>query len=86
MAVSVNLTDKIIAGLHHSFTITSDEGPPAGEVRVGGEVIPHRLIPLREPKWKVSFLLPADSAGKELELRFRAGTSTLEETAEIVAG
>jgi hypothetical protein len=84
MALEINYTDKVLAGVHHSFTLTSTEGPPAGEVLVGGSPIPHRVVPLREPKWKVSFLIPADAAGKELKLRFKAGASAVDEGKEIV--
>ena len=85
MTLAINYTDKILAGVHHSFTLTSDAGPPTGEVLVDGTAIPHRIVPLREPKWKVSFVVPAQSAGKQLGVRFAAGPSSVEETKEILA-
>ncbi len=85
MSLSINPTDKTLAGVNHSFTLDSDEGPPAGEVLVDGEPVPHRVVFLREPKWKVSFLVPAGAAGKQLTLRFRAGSSAAEQSYEIAA-
>ena len=40
MTLEVNPTDKFLSGVHHSFTITSDEGLPQGTVSVGGKDIP----------------------------------------------
>lgn len=85
MVLKINYTDKVLAGLNHSFTLTSDEGPPSGEVLVGDASIPHRVVHLREPKWKVSFRIPDDAAGKELVMRFRAGSSRVEESKPITA-
>ena len=36
MAVSINVSDKVLAGLNQSYTITSDSGEPSGQVAVGG--------------------------------------------------
>lgn len=85
MALKINYTDKVLAGVHHSLTLTSDEGPPSGEVLVGGGTIPHRIVPLREPLWKVSFRIPDDAAGKDLCLKFAAGASAVDESKEILA-
>ena len=90
MSISINLPDKILAGVNQSYTITSDEGAPSGTVAVGNRELAHRLIPLGAPKdalesttpvmkYKVTFLLPEDSVGQELSLRFGAGASTTEE-------
>ena len=86
MPVQISFSDKVFAGVNHSFTITSNEGVPSGEVLVDGKTIPHRLIPQREPKWKISFSVPPGAAGKELVVRIRAGASTIEEKKTIVAG
>ncbi|MBI4583597.1 MAG: hypothetical protein HY717_06215 [Planctomycetes bacterium] len=86
MPVQLSFSDKVLSGVNHSFTITSSEGPPAGEVLVGGKPVPHRLVPLREPKWKISFTVPANTAGQELVVRVRAGASSLEEKKPIAAG
>ena len=85
MALKINYTDKILAGVNHSLTLTSDEGSPSGEVLVDGTSIPHRVVPLREPLWKVSFRIPGDAAGKSLVLKFAAGSSAVDESKEIVA-
>jgi hypothetical protein len=96
MPVTINFPDKILAGVNQSYTIASGDGPPAGKVLVGGAEVEHRVLPLGpvktleknppEFRYKVSFFLPDDSAGKELELKFAAGSSRLEETKTIVAG
>ncbi len=86
MAISINYPDKVIAGLWQSFTITSDEGPPAGEVLVDGKPVEARFIRMREPLWKVTFLIPRESAGKELTLRLRNPGAQVEEKKAIDAG
>ena len=96
MALDINVPDKILAGLNQSYTITSDSGEPTGTVLVGGVEVPHRVLPLGPPKeqtagdtpqfkYKVSFLLPQDSAGKKLDLRFSAGESKADDSLEITA-
>ena len=45
-----------------------------------------RVIPLREPLWKVTFLIPKDGAGKELVLRFRSPAGSVEEKKAVEAG
>jgi hypothetical protein len=94
MALSINYPDKILAGLNQSYTLTSDEGPPAGQVQIEGQALPHRVIPLGPPKdakvsttpvmkYKVSFLLPQGTAGKQVVLAFQAGASRVEESKPI---
>jgi hypothetical protein len=96
MTLEINFPDKILAGVHQSYTILSDAGAPAGKVLLAGAELEHRVIPLGPPKtftgegppqmkYKVSFLIPAEAAGKTLTLRFEAGTSRVEETKEITA-
>ena len=95
MALSINVPDKILAGLNQSYTITSDSGEPSGSVSVAGAELAHRNVPLGPPKdaeesapldykYKVTFLLPADSVGSQLELKFSAGESEVEETHEVI--
>ena len=95
MALSINVPDKILAGLNQSYTITSDSGEPTGRVSFGGDELAHRIIPLGPPKdskesepldykYKVTFLLPADSVGSQLELKFSAGESEVEESHEVI--
>jgi len=95
MALSINVSDKVLAGLNQSYTITSDSGEPAGQVAVDGVELAHRIIPLGPPKdtescapldykYKVTFLLPADSVGSQLELKFSAGESEVEESHEVI--
>ncbi len=94
MALSINYADKILAGLHQSYTITSDEGPPAAQVSVEGREIPCRVIRLGPPKgatesttkvmkYKITFLLPEDSAGKNMTVKLQAGASKVEDTKPI---
>ena len=94
--LEINIPDKILAGLNQSYTITSEVGEPIGKVSVNGAEVPHRVIRLGPPKmwdgdgapqmkYKVSFLLPQDTAGKTMELRFAAGGVDAEVTAEITA-
>jgi hypothetical protein len=85
MALSINFSDKVIAGLWQSYTITSDEGPPEGEVVLEGKPLDRRIIPMREPLWKVTFLLPKDSGGKELVLRFKNRAAAVEEKKAVEA-
>ena len=96
MPLDINVPDKILAGLNQSYTITSDSGAPSGSVMVGGQEVPHRIVPLGPPKdqtaaatpllkFKVSFLLPGDSVGKQLQLVFCAGASKAEDEHEISA-
>ncbi len=96
MALSINFPDKILAGVHQSYTVTSDEGSPSGTIDVGGRELDHRLIRLGPPKdaaesttpvmkYKVTFLLPEDAAGKSVQLKFRAGVSTVEESREVTS-
>ena len=47
--------------------------------------LPQKIIPLRAPKWKVTFLLPAEAAGKQMTLKFRNAGGKVEETKEIEA-
>ncbi|MFP6737351.1 MAG: hypothetical protein VCD34_01290 [Planctomycetota bacterium] len=95
MALSINVPDKILAGLNQSYTITSDSGEPSGSVSVAGTELAHRIVPLGPPKdteesapldykYKVTFLLPADSVGSQLELKFSAGESEVEEAHEVI--
>ena len=83
MAISINYPDKILPGVWQSYTITSDEGPPEGEVLLEARPLAQRIIPMRAPKWKVTFLLPADAGGKRMTLRFRNSGAKVEETKEI---
>lgn len=85
MTLEVNPTDKFLSGVFHSFTVTSDEGMPMGEVSVGEEVIPHRVIPLADPKYKITFKVPGDSVGKELKVKISTPFSTVEDTHPITA-
>ncbi len=95
MAVSINVSDKVLAGLNQSYTITSDSGEPSGQVAVGGVELAHRIIPLGPPKdtdacvpldykYKVTFFLPPDTIGQQLELKFAAGESEAEESHEVI--
>ena len=93
MALSINVSDKVLAGLNQSYTITSDSGEPAGQVAVGGVELAHRIIPLGPPKescapldykYKVTFFLPPDTAGQQLELKFAAGESEAAENHEVI--
>ena len=95
MTIHLNYPDKILAGLHQSYTLTSDEGAPAGTVELDGKEIPHRVIRLGPPKtalesttpvvkYKIAFLLPEDCAGKTLTLRFQAGSSKIDETKQVI--
>jgi hypothetical protein len=94
MALNINYADKILAGLHQSYTITSDEGPPAAKVLVDGRELPLRIIPLGPPKgapesttavmkYKITFLLPEDSAGKTLVVQLQAGATKVEDSKPI---
>ena len=95
MAVSINVSDKVLAGLNQSYTITSDSGEPSGQVAVGGVELAHRIIPLGPPKetdssapldykYKVTFFLPSYTVGQQLELKFAAGESEVEESHEVI--
>ena len=95
MAVSINVSDKVLAGLNQSYTITSDSGEPSGQVAVGGVELAHRIIPLGPPKetdssapldykYKVTFFLPPDTVGQQLELKCAAGESEAEESHEVI--
>jgi hypothetical protein len=86
MAISINFPDKILPGVWHSYTITSDEGPPEGEVLLEGKPVDRRIIPMRAPKWKVTFKVPGDCAGKTLVLRFKNGAAQVEESKVIEGG
>ena len=96
MGLTINVSDKVLAGVHQSYTLLSDEGPPSGSVRVSDAEVEHRVLHLgptktstgeneRTVKYKVTFYLPDDAAGKTLRLEFRAGESTVEKTEEILA-
>ena len=95
MALSINVSDKVLAGLNQSYTITSDSGEPAGQVAVDGVELAHRIIPLGPPKdtescapldfkYKVTFFLPQETVGQQLQLKFSAGESAAEESHEVV--
>ena len=95
MALSINVPDKILAGLNQSYTITSDSGEPSGSVSVAGAELAHRIVPLGPPKdaeesapldykYKVTFFLPPDTVGQELELKFAAGESEATENHEVI--
>jgi len=93
--LTLNVADKIFAGVNQSYTFLSDEGPPSGTVRIGGAEVAHRVIRLGPPKeeptgttkmkYKVSFFIPSDAAGKAVELRFQAASSAVEEKLEVIA-
>ena len=97
MSLEINVPDKILSGLNQSYTMTTDEPvAPTGSVTVNGLEVPHRVIPLGPPKeqtandvptmkYKVSFLLPGDSAGQKLELHFAAAASKADESFEIAS-
>ena len=86
MAIEINYPDKIVPGVWQSYTITSDDGPPQGEIRVDGKVLDQRLIFMRDPLWKVTFKLPADSGGKTVSLKFHNGTCDVEDEKGILDG
>jgi len=86
MAISINYPDKILAGVWQSYTLTSDEGPPEGEVVLDGKPVERRFISMRRPLWKVTFFLPPHSAGKIMTLKFHNGASQIEESKAIEAG
>jgi len=86
MALSIKYPDKIIEGVWQSYTITSDEGMPDGDVLLEGQPLKRRIIPMRHPKWKVTFFLEAGTAGKNVTLKFQNEKSRLEETKTIEAG
>ncbi len=97
MALSINYPDKILAGVHQSYTATSDEGEPSGDVVLAGQSLPFRLIHLGAPKtadvtttpevkYKITFLLPEGSAGKSVQLKFEAGSSKVDDSKEIISG
>ena len=94
MSIEINFPDKVLAGVNQSYTVTTDEGAPSGNVEVEGKNLPHRVIPLGAPKdalvsttpvmkYKVSFFLPDGTAGKDLIMRFQAGESRVEEKRQI---
>jgi len=94
MSLNINYPDKILAGLNQSYTLLSDEGAPRGKVTLEGKELPHRVIPLGPPKdakesttplykYKVSFLLPKESAGKSVTFQFQAGSSKVDESKPI---
>jgi hypothetical protein len=94
MSIEINFPDKILAGVNQSYTVTTDEGAPSGQVQVEGKDLPHRVVPLGAPKdalvsttpvmkYKVSFFLPDGTQGKDLVMRFRAGASQVEEKKPI---
>jgi hypothetical protein len=85
MTIEINYTDKFLAGVYHSFTITSDEGFPSGSVHVGDTEIPSRIVHMQDPKYKISFKIPPDTEGKELVVKISAGATTVEEKQEITA-
>jgi hypothetical protein len=95
MALSVTYPDKILAGLNHSLTLTSDEGPPKAKLSLGDVPLAHKLIPLGPPKtaaesltpvmkYKLSFTVPKGSSGKVLKLDLSAGASKVAETKTVV--
>jgi hypothetical protein len=100
--LEINYPDKILAGVHQSYTLLTDEGLPQGSVALGsvalGSAAPltHRVIPLGPPKsepsgtplmkYKVTFFLPADAVGKELAIRFQVGASKVEDKLGVIAG
>jgi len=86
MAITINYPDKVLAGVWQSYTVTSDEGAPEGEVLLDGTTLETRIIPLRPPAWKLSFRLPGDSAGKTLQIRLRNGPAAVEESKKVEAG
>ncbi len=86
MALKIDYPDKILAGVWQSYTVNSDEGVPDGDVLLGGKPLKRKIIPLRPPKWKVTFFLEAGAAGKNLTLKFQNAGSCLEETKAIEAG
>jgi hypothetical protein len=94
MSLTINYPDKILAGLNQSYTFVSDEGAPRGRITLEGKELPHRVIPLGPPKdakesttttfkYKVSFLLPKGSAGKNFSLQFQAGSSKVDDSKPI---
>ena len=96
MALSINYPDKILAGVHQSYTVTSDEGAPSGTVMLAGQSLPFRLVRLGAPKtaevsttpevkYKITFLLPEDAAGKSVRLQLEAGSSKVDDSKEIIA-
>ncbi len=94
--LKLNFADKILAGVNQSYTFTSDEGPPAGKVLIDGSEVDHRVVPLGPPKeavtgtrlmkYKVAFFIPGEALGKKLQMRFEAGSSSVDEDKEIIAG
>ncbi len=85
MAISINYPDKIFPGVWQSYTISSDEGTPQGEILLEGKSLEQKVIPMREPKWKVTFKLPKDCAGKKLTLRFKNTANQVEDTKTVDA-
>jgi len=86
MALSITYPDKIIAGLWHSLTVTSEAGPPEGDVLLDGKPLERRIIPMRAPLWKITFLVAKEGAGKPLVVKLRNPAAALEETKTVDAG
>ncbi|MGQ9591563.1 MAG: hypothetical protein ACUVYA_14865 [Planctomycetota bacterium] len=96
MAITVSVPDKIVPGLNHSCTVVTDEGPPRAAVRVGSEVLPHRLVSLGPPKsaadsrtratlYKVAFYVPEGTAGGTWSFEVESGASRFEASKPVAA-
>jgi hypothetical protein len=86
MAIAINYPDKVLAGVWQSLTVTSDEGAPDGEILLEGKPVERRILVLRPPKWKLTFRLPGDAAGKSLTLRIHNESVKIEETKTVEGG
>ena len=95
MALNINFPDKVLTGVHLSCTIFSDEGPPTAVITVGDTALDTRVIPLGPPKdaaesttpemkYKVTCLVPEETAGTTLKVVVQSGDSRVEEEKEIV--
>lgn len=85
MAIKINYPDKILPGVWQSYTISSDEGEPRGEVVLEGKALEQRIIHMRDPLWKVTFFLPPESGGGKLTLKFQNSGSQVEDTKEVLS-
>lgn len=94
LMLELNYPDKILAGVHQSYTFTSDEGPPSGQVSIDGVEVAHRVLTLGPPKgestgtnkikYKITFLIPGGAAGRTLEMKFQAAGSSIDDSKEII--
>lgn len=83
MALDLSIPKEFNSGTRVSCTIVSEGGEPAATVSVDGQSLESNVLWLSEAKYKLNFVLPSGSSGKEGEISVSGGGETASQEFKI---